>query len=157
MTFRTCRCGLIHSSEKSNPYFNLYAKQININSRCQNNIVIISGVGTWKSNNAKCRRYGSSTKIFFPISISWHLILCYFHARKENIRIMCSRRNYLLKVFPAGGSFPLLNIHPSESLCRRWKFLRLWEENGENGKYCASYYLFTYLHFSLFLRAFHSE
>ena len=60
---------------------------------------------------------------------------------------MCSRRNYLLEVFPTGGSFPL-NIHPSESYSGDGKLLQ--EENGENGKYCASYYLFTYLHFSYF-------
>lgn len=29
-------------------------------------------------------------------------------------------------------------------------FLESKEKNGENGKYCASYYLFTYLHFSFF-------
>lgn len=71
---------------------------------------------------------------------------------KENIRIMCMRWNYLLKrrrknslrADPSSPLHPSIPDSGSEDCQHR-------EANGENGKYCASYYLFTYLHFSSFI------
>jgi hypothetical protein len=44
---------------------------------------------------------------------------------------------------------PFLSLFNHYFHRQRKSFLQ--DENGENGKYCASYYLFTYLHFFFFL------
>lgn len=108
--------------QSANPYSNLYAKQINLNSRyrktssCQNNIVIISGVGIYINMECSCnvvKDSSSQVSPRFPF-LTFHLALCSCEERKHPHNVF--ETELFTESIPCGWilSYLGLNIHLTE-------------------------------------------
>lgn len=124
------------------PCFNLYAKQINLNSRyreiwisCQNNIVIISCLLSEQHNEPNASRtiVRSSTKFsiihFFP-PIPYYQIASYvifIHGERKHPHNVYEMELFTVaeKEFPAGGSFPYSGNEDLFKSSKRWKWQKL--------------------------------
>lgn len=120
---------------------------------CQNNIVIISCVLRRQYQTYQKRHCEVVRKIFNnmldSIQTAWHT-----WKRQGKHPHNVYEMELFTESIPSGWilstqlltmNHPFLSFSPFSSAVKNFV-----GRNGENGKYCASYYLFTYLHFSFF-------